>query len=771
MNRAEALAAVPGPSAFQALLDAPDALLEALPTATCVCAADGSIVRFNRKAAELWGGAPKPGEPQESGPPGILDLSGRGEPAIAEVLRTGEPIRGRDIAVERPDGSRILCRVTIEPLKNAAGRVEGMVACFEDVTARRQAETALEGELAQRRRTEEELGARSEQQTALYEFTDRLQAATSLREVYEAALDAISRALHCDRASILLFDADGVMRFVASRGLSERYRRAVEGHTPWTRETANPQPIAIADISETGEPESIKAAVREEGIAGLAFVPLTARGRVIGKFMTYYDRAHAFGGGDIELALTIARQIGLNLERVRAETERRATEEALRRQSELLQTIIDRIPVMVAIYEPRGKLLQLNPEFRRVIGWSAGDLPPNGSLMEAIYPDPDYRAQIVEFMSACRDGWMDMDMRARDGRTLQTSWANIRLSGGVQVGIGLDITERAKAEALQKSLLTDSQRLAAIVESSDDAIVSKDLNGVIVSWNRGAERLFGYTADEAVGRSITMLMPPDRVSEEPGILERIRRGERVDHFETVRQRKDGALLDISLTISPVKDGSGRIVGASKIARDITAQKRMEEQRDLLIAELSHRVKNTLAIVLSIAQQSFANPDVPEARRSFESRIRGLAQTHSRLAEANWSGVSVEMLLKDELAPYRQENGDNVKISGPCVVLNSRAALMLGMALHELATNAAKYGALSCKAGQVHVSWRIDRGMLHLDWIESGGPPVMAPSRSGFGRLLIERALASDLRGEARMEFAPQGLHCAISVPLQDNSGG
>ena len=118
--------------------------------------------------------------------------------------------------------------------------------------------------------------------------------------------------------------------------------------------------------------------------------------------------------------------------------------------------------------------------------------------------------------------------------------------------------------------------LSAIVESSDDAIISKNLDGIITSWNKSAERLFGYTADEAIGNPVLMLIPQDRKSEEPAILDRLRRGERVDHFETVRVRKDGTLLDLSLTISPIRDSTGRVVGASKIARDITEQKRTEK---------------------------------------------------------------------------------------------------------------------------------------------------------------------------------------------------
>jgi PAS domain S-box-containing protein len=315
------------------------------------------------------------------------------------------------------------------------------------------------------------------------------------------------------------------------------------------------------------------------------------------------------------------------------------------------------------------------------------------------------------------------------------------------------------------------QRLAAIVESSDDAIVSKDLNGVVVSWNRGAERLFGYSAAEMVGKSITLLIPEDHRDEEPEILARIRRGERVEHYETIRRRKNGGLLNISLTVSPVRDGSGRIVGASKIARDITDRKRAEDERNLLVAELSHRVKNTLATVVSISHQSFAGKvDPEEARRSFDARIRALAQTHSRLAEANWSGVAVETMLLDELAPYRRDDGGNVRLSGPPIVLNPRCALTLGLAIHELATNAAKYGALSRRQGRVEVVWEVDdkAAQLAIRWSESRGPAVHPPARCGFGRLLLERVLGSDLRGTVEMDFAATGFRCAIALPMDEH---
>jgi PAS domain S-box-containing protein len=345
-----------------------------------------------------------------------------------------------------------------------------------------------------------------------------------------------------------------------------------------------------------------------------------------------------------------------------------------------------------------------------------------------------------------------------------------RLTGAVNLLV--DTTARKQAadrEARHRELAERAAlQLASIVESSDDAIVSKDLDGVITTWNRGAERLFGYTAEEVIGKSITILIPADQRDEEPSILRRIRAGERIEHYETKRRRKDGSLIDISLSVSPMRDGSGKIVGASKIARDIGERKEAEAQRDLLVAELSHRVKNTLATVISIARQSFAtNPNAVEAQRSFNARIRALGQTHSRLAEAKWSGVVLETVLLDELAPYRHEDGANMRLSGPVTVLNAKQALTLGMAMHELVTNAAKYGALATEHGVVDVGWEVDaeRKLLTITWAERGGPAVRQPERKGFGRLLIEKVLASDLGGDVSMDFAEGGLKCVISVPL------
>ena len=197
-----------------------------------------------------------------------------------------------------------------------------------------------------------------------------------------------------------------------------------------------------------------------------------------------------------------------------------------------------------------------------------------------------------------------------------------------------DVTQ-IKALNIRQSILMRELReselklrsLASIVEFSDDAIVSKNLDGIITSWNGGAERIFGYTAEEAVGQPITMVIPQDRQNEERAILTRLRRGERIDHFETVRQRKHGSLIVVSLTVSPVKDDEGKIVGASKIARDITEQKRSQEQIATLAREAEHRSKNLLATVQ--ATVNLSRSDTPEGlKQAIEGRIMALATVHS-----------------------------------------------------------------------------------------------------------------------------------------------
>jgi PAS domain S-box-containing protein len=312
--------------------------------------------------------------------------------------------------------------------------------------------------------------------------------------------------------------------------------------------------------------------------------------------------------------------------------------------------------------------------------------------------------------------------------------------------------------------LNATQRIASLVESSDDAIIAKDLNGIIRSWNKGAERIFGYVAEEVIGKPITILMPLDRQDEEIVILERIRRGERVEHYETIRQRKHGSRVHISLTVSPIKDANGKIIGASKIARDITERKRSEEQIVILAREAEHRAKNVLATVQATVH--LTQSDTPDGlKHAIEGRIQALANVHRLFVESRWTGAEIHSLVKDELMGYSQDGEGHVQIEGPKVLLKPNVAQAIAVTLHELATNAAKYGGLSAPEGKVRVEWSpAADGRLVLRWTETGGPPVKPPTRQGFGTRVMESMIRGQLKGEMRLDWRAEGLACEIAVP-------
>lgn len=430
---------------------------------------------------------------------------------------------------------------------------------------------------------------------------------------------------------------------------------------------------------------------------------------------------------------------------------------------------------------------------------------------------------------------------------------------------------------------------AAIFESSDDGIVAKNLEGIVLSWNPAAERLFGWTADEIIGQSIRRLLPPDRHDEEDLILARIRQGEKIDQFLTERLHKDGRKLQVAVSISPIRTTGGEIIGASKIVRDaservaierrlresesrfrmladniaqlawiaesdgdilwynrrwydytgtdleqmrgwgwrevhhpdhvervetrfrdhissgeewedlfplrsadgewrwflsrakpirdeddsivcwfgtntdITEQREQTDQINTLLREVNHRSKNMLAKVQALARSSIEGD--PELVKRFEERVGGLAVNQDILVSRDWREVPVDELVRMQLH-FIDHFGGRVSRSGPDVALIPRAAEILGMALHELATNSLKYGSLSVPEGTIEIAWECQETHLRITWRESGGPKVMKPSRRGFGSQLIEDIPRRALGGDVKHTFEAPGIVWELTM---DNS--
>jgi PAS domain S-box-containing protein len=329
------------------------------------------------------------------------------------------------------------------------------------------------------------------------------------------------------------------------------------------------------------------------------------------------------------------------------------------------------------------------------------------------------------------------------------------------VNMLLDLTDRHSADEAR-------QHLSAIVESSFDAVVSKDLNSIIKSWNFGAERLFGYTADEAIGRSVTMLIPADHQDEEPRILERIRRGERVETYETMRLRKDGSLVPVSLTVSPVRNATGHIIGASKIARDITSARENEHRIRMLMREVNHRVKNQYSVILSMIRETNKRAENPAVfERQVRERIMALSRSHDLLVMGDWKGVTIFELLLSQAKSFGSE--ERISMSGPSIVLSPHAVQYLGIAFHELATNSAKYGVLSSNEGQISVGWNITGSgasrLLHLTWNETDGPQVQTSGNGGFGTVVLKRVAPEAVSGTGNLEYGPHGITWTLQAPL------
>lgn len=371
-------------------------------------------------------------------------------------------------------------------------------AAFADASA------LLQARDEERARAEDALARRVDELAAIYSFTEKRFRATSVAEICEAALDAVVTGLRCGRASILLFDGAGVMRFVAWRGLSDPYRRTTEGHSPWRADDKNPKPVVIDDVANADLSEPIRAAVVHEKIGSLVFIPVMADGSLIGKFMTYYDAPHAFTDAEMMIAGNLARRLGFAIE----------------------------------------------------------------------------------------------------------------------------------------------------------------------------------------------------------------------------------------------------------------HKRADEARVIATRELQHRCNNLLAVIQAIAHKTLAGTSLDDARCAFEARLQALARAHRQLLRSNWTGVSLDEVVRQALEPF----GPRSEIAGSDVTLSPKDAQNLSLALHELATNAVKHGALSSPAGKINIAWAVRGGdggrVLSFQWQERGGPPVVAPTRRGFGTTLLKATF-----GDVRFDYAPEGLMCEIDVAL------
>ena len=482
-------------------------------------------------------------------------------------------------------------------------------------------------------------------------------------------------------------------------------------------------------------------------------------------------------------------------------TDTRRAVEALRHEQELLQRVIDGVPAMITIYDPAARALRVNREFEQLTGHSGADAGAS-PVVDAAFPDAVYRASIRELVEGGRSGWIDLRMRTRDGRDLDTVWAYTRLSDDTLVGIGIDETTRRQAE-------DTAGRLAAIVESSEDAIISLSMDGRITSWNPSAEQLFGFQASEVTGQPITIVIPPDRRGEEERILASLAAGERIAHYETVRVTKDGRAVDVSLTVSPIRDRAGAIVGASKVARDISARKTIEREHEEadrrqneFLETLAHELRNPLAPIRSSLEllrlSGDVSPTVRHVHDMLERQVRHLVGlvddlvdvsriTHGRieLQRQRFNFSDAVRVSVDVTRPIIDARRQHLTVSMPPEPLPVDGDLSrLTQVVTKLLQNAPKF---THEGGEIGVEVSRSDGQIVLRVRDNGRgidpeflpqvfglfaqgdrPSEHESSGLGVGLTLVQRL--TELHGgraEARSEGIGRGSEFVIWLPASD----
>jgi two-component system CheB/CheR fusion protein len=430
-------------------------------------------------------------------------------------------------------------------------------------------------------------------------------------------------------------------------------------------------------------------------------------------------------------------------------------------------------------YAPDGTITSWNAGAERALGHPAAQIL--GRSLAVLLPGEN-RELLQPLLEVCTrpDGAAQFETtwRHRDGTpiAIELSCAAVKDPAGTVVAgsaIARDTSERRRAErALRQSEL----RLHAILEQTSMGLAQTNFEGCFELVNPRFCEIVGRTARELYRIRVQDIIHPDDVEKNIALVRSLL-VER-SHFEIdVRMvRPDGGVVWTNHSVTAMLDAQGRAQHLISAVLDITQQKRASQHIELMLDELNHRVKNTLATVQAIAQQTLAkSANLEEFRVAFGARLLALSKTHNLLAADAWTGARLHDIVAAELAPYLREDHpggpERARIEGEELLLTPKVALALSMAIHELATNASKYGALSSPSGHVTVQWqtREEPGQrrLHLCWRESGGPPVAPPTRRGFGTRLITEGLSFELNGEASLDYAEAGLSCVIDVTLSE----
>lgn len=752
-------------------------LADLTPAGMYACDAAGRITFFNQRAAELWGRAPRIGDADEQfcGSHRLYRPDGspltHADTPMAKAIRSAMGCRNEEVVIERPDGTRIVALVNIEPILDANGQPAGAVNTFLDITARKHAEDEL-------RESEARLAAILDALpigVAMVDQEGRMQVSNSVFRSYapeympsrDEARHGLWEGYGADGRRLARTDYPGARALRGERVWpgQEFLFHGREGGPVWTRVAALPFRNQQGDVvGATGVIVDIDAekraeeALRESQARLAADMAAMERLQRISMFLMQEDRIEAICGHILDAAVALTGS-----------------------DCASIQTY-DSGSASLKLVGSRGFHPEAAQFWERVEAASASTcgvaLRGGERVVVADVDACEYMAGTGDLDAYRKSGIRAVQstpLVSRSGAFLgmiSTHWREPHEPSARDLRL-LDVLARQAADVIERAqsneaLVESRRRLNAVLDNASVSVFVMDERQQCIYMNAAAEAMTGYTLAETQGRPLHDVVHhtypdgrPYPLAECP--IDRAFPENNREQGEEVFVHKDGSFYPVAFTASPIRDEVSRIIGTIIEVRDIRAEKAAAEQIRLMLGELSHRSKNLLAVVQAMIRQTARGAESMEAfQEQLGDRIGALADAHDLLVSQNWEGAPIRDLVERQLSPFVDAQANRVSVVGPDLFVSTQATQSFALAIHELATNASKYGALSREGGRISVSWAIEvqpggNRRFSMTWQERGGPKVAPPARRGFGSFVLERMVGAALNGQSRLEHAPDGL--------------
>jgi PAS domain S-box-containing protein len=704
---------------FEALVAAAPTVLDAIPGAVYICDHEGWLVRYNSEAVALWGQSPSANDHRHrfcgshalflpDGTPLSHDVC-----PMATAVYAGTTTRNAEVVMERPDGTRFAALVNIRALTDHNGRIQGAINCFQDITAHKELEDTIQKKNAD-----------------LEDFFEN-----SAIGLHIVGGDGIIQRANKAELALLGYAADEYLG-----------RHIAEFHVD--------APV-IGDILHklsSGEKLDRYPARLRAKDGSIKQVLITSNSRFQdGKFIS--TRCFTTDVTDL-----------------------REAEAARREIDERLAATYNAATIGIAEADRDGRLLRVNDTLCRMLGRSREELLDMTFFDYTQQEDREEDSLLYARQIAGQIETYALRKRADrpDGSTVYLdvhSSSVLDADGSFRYGVRV-LQDVTIPKQMEDQIRESEQHLRDLLEALPAAVYTTDAEGRITFFNQAAVEMSGRTPEVGDMWCVTWrLYNPDGSPlshDQCPMAVALKEDRPIRGIEAIAERPNGTRVPFIPYPTPLHDCDGKLIGAINMLVDITERKQAENRQKVLIDELNHRVKNTLATVQSLARQTARHAeDLKDYSHRFETRLLALSRAHDLLTTRQWQGACLRSLAQEILTAVNPTGAKRIAIEGPPFDLDSRTALALTMVLNELATNALKYGALSSENGSLSVSWRVQeeteaQHSLLIEWREQNGPVVSPPTRRGIGTRLMEQSMERDLGGEFDLAFEPTGVVCRMS---------